>query len=83
MNACVLKETLAGEQRVALVPESVAKMTKKGFHVTWKPAPAGAGFDDTAYATAGAATTAARVQALAEADLVLKINPPHPQRWTR
>jgi NAD(P) transhydrogenase subunit alpha len=51
----IARETAPGERRVALVPESVAKLTSAGFDVVVEPrAGAAASFPDEAYAEAGA-----------------------------
>jgi NAD(P) transhydrogenase subunit alpha len=51
----VTKETVAGERRVALVPESVKRLAGAGFDVVVEPgAGAAAAFTDEAYAAAGA-----------------------------
>jgi NAD(P) transhydrogenase subunit alpha len=70
----VPRESTAGERRVALVPELVAKLTKAGLQ-TQVQAGAGesAGFSDALYATAGAAV---QPEVLATADVVLKVQPP-------
>ena len=56
MRVVVPREAAAGERRVALVPESVARLTGSGFEiVVERGAGAAAGFPDDAYAEAGAA----------------------------
>ena len=56
MKVAVVKETAPGEQRVALVPETVPKLTAAGLEVLVEQ---GAGnsawFPDSAYSEAGAA----------------------------
>src|SRR5207237_6349835 len=70
----VPKETAAGERRVALVPDLVAKLTKKGLEVTVQSgAGAAAGFLDGAYQEAGARL---ENDVLGRADIVLKVQPP-------
>ncbi len=55
MKVVVPKETAAGEHRVALVPEVVAKLVAGGFQVTVeRGAGTGASFSDQAYEAAGA-----------------------------
>lgn len=72
----VPKESPA-ERRVALIPDAVAKLTARGYVVTIET---GAGlasdFDDPAYAAAGASISSDRSNALAQADIVLRIHPP-------
>src|SRR4051794_19089260 len=51
----VVRETAPGERRVALVPETVGKLTAAGFDVVVEPgAGAAASFPDEAYTAAGA-----------------------------
>ncbi len=72
----VPKEVVAGERRVALVPDLVPKLAKAGLEVVLESgAGAGAGFPDSAYAEQGARVEAA---ALESADVVLKVQPPSP-----
>ncbi|TKB44543.1 Re/Si-specific NAD(P)(+) transhydrogenase subunit alpha [Thalassotalea mangrovi] len=75
MRIGVPKETLAGENRVAVSPKSVEAIAKLGYQVCVE---AGAGdkasFNDAAYRQAGAEITD-REQALA-CDVVLKVNAP-------
>jgi len=55
MKVGVPRETVAGERRVALVPDAVAKLVKDGHEVVVEPgAGVAAGFTDEAYRTAGA-----------------------------
>jgi proton-translocating NAD(P)+ transhydrogenase subunit alpha len=69
----VPRETAAGERRVALVPESVPKLTALGLEVAVEH---GAGheasFTDDAYAESGAQL----VDAVLDAELVVKVAPP-------
>ncbi|HEY4845206.1 MAG TPA: Re/Si-specific NAD(P)(+) transhydrogenase subunit alpha [Candidatus Dormibacteraeota bacterium] len=77
MKVGVPKETLAGERRVALVPEAARGLVKAGLQVAVE---AGAGvsafFSDAAYIDAGANVTDAAT-ALG-CDAVLKVQPPTP-----
>ena len=77
MKIAVLGETLVGERRVALVPESVGKLIKAGMTVGVE-AGAGdaAGFADEAFTAAGARVTADPDALVADADVVLKVNAP-------
>ena len=71
-------ETASGEHRVALTPESAARLVKAG-HAVRIQAGAGtrAGFPDTAYEAAGSAVVPA--EALHEgAHLVCRVQPPSP-----
>lgn len=81
MNVGVPREIVAGERRVALVPELVGKLTHAGLEV-WVQAAAGvaAGFPDAAFESQGA-TIAPSV--LESADVVLKVQPPTEEEITR
>jgi NAD(P) transhydrogenase subunit alpha len=70
----VPKETAAGEQRIALVPECIPALTKAGLTVLVQAGGgAAAGFADESYAGQGA-----RLQddVIAAADVLLKVRPP-------
>jgi NAD(P) transhydrogenase subunit alpha len=70
----VPKETIAGEQRVALVPELVPKLTRAGLSVLVQSgAGAAAGFPDPSYLEKGAGL---EPDVLDKADVVLKVQPP-------
>jgi NAD(P) transhydrogenase subunit alpha len=70
----VPKETVAGERRVALVPDLVAKLVKAGLEVWVQPeAGAPAGYLDAAYEQQGARL---ENDLWAQADVVLKVQPP-------
>ena len=67
-------ETLPGEQRVALVPELVPKLTKAGLEVIVQfGAGAAAGFPDPAYAEKGARL---EPDVFDTADVLIKVQPP-------
>ncbi|QNN45878.1 NAD(P) transhydrogenase subunit alpha [Thermomonas brevis] len=70
----VARETAAGERRVALSPETCKKLVAAGATVRIQPGiGAGAFFSDAAYAAAGAQLAE---DAVAEADVVLCVQPP-------
>ena len=70
----VARETAAGERRVAITPETCRKLVAAGATVQVQSGVgAGAHFPDAAYADAGAMLAE---DALAEADLVLCVQPP-------
>ena len=70
----VPKETIAGEQRVALVPELIPKLTKIGAEVIIEPsAGESAGFSDAAYLAKGARL---ETEVFRQADVLLKVQPP-------
>jgi H+-translocating NAD(P) transhydrogenase subunit alpha len=79
MKLAVPKETKFKENRVALTPDVVKDLIKKGFEVV---AEAGAGtasfFADEAFAAAGATIVNSKAELLAQADVVLSVNAPAP-----
>ena len=76
-TVAVPKETHAGETRVALVPEHVAKLVKLGARVEVESGLGlGAGHRDEAYVTAGAVVCVDRAKLLAAADVVLTVRKP-------
>ena len=77
MKIAVVKEIREGERRVALVPESCAKLAKAGFTVAVEGgAGNGAFFPDDAFREAGAGIGSDPAELLSGADLVLKVQPP-------
>jgi NAD(P) transhydrogenase subunit alpha len=77
MNIAVLRETEAGEARVALVPESVRKLAALKVNVAVESgAGAEAGASDADYTSAGAAVSAERASLLREADVLAAVNRP-------
>ena len=77
MKLAVPRETVEGETRVALVPESVKKLTTAGFSIMVEPgAGAKALYSDQAYAEAGAKTASSAAELLGQADMVLKVTIP-------
>src|SRR5574342_326712 len=82
MRIGVPMETASRERRVALVPDSVARLRRAGLEVVVeRGAGLGAGFADAAYQKAGAALAGA-AEALA-AGLVLKVRRPGPEEVDR
>jgi NAD(P) transhydrogenase subunit alpha len=76
MRIGVLRERTAGERRVALIPDSVARLTKGGHEIRVEhDAGAAAGFPDAMYTDAGA-TIAPDMAAAGDADLVLAVRRP-------
>ncbi len=74
MIVSVPKETVPGEQRVALVPELVPKLTKAGLDIAVQSgAGAAAGFPDRAYEEKGARL---EPEVFDKADIILKVQPP-------
>ena len=77
MRIAVPRETMPGENRVALVPETVAKLVKSGIEVAVEAgAGAGATFTDEAYRQAGATIISGARELYAGADVVLKVREP-------
>ena len=72
MKIAVVRETRAGETRVAMVPELVGKLTDLGYEVLVEvDAGLQAGYDDALYVEAGAVVVE---DALPDADVVLGVN---------
>jgi NAD(P) transhydrogenase subunit alpha len=76
MKVGVARETAPGERRVALVPESLGKLTAAGLEILVEAgAGAGSSIPDAAYADAGA-TVVQTVEMYAQADVVLRVQKP-------
>ena len=77
MKIGVPREIHAGERRVALTPDTAARIRKLGFDLSVEQgAGAAAEFDDDAYREAGAAVVGDARALWAESDIVLKVRPP-------
>ncbi len=77
MKVAVLKETQERERRVALVPESVARLVKAGHAITVQAgAGEAAGFADAQYTAAGATLAATAAATAAGAEVVVKVQKP-------
>ncbi len=76
MKIAVAKEVEVGERRVALVPETVARLVKQGYQIQVE---AGAGdrayFTDDQYTAAGATVVTDAAALWGEAEVVLKVSP--------
>src|SRR5688500_15470199 len=84
MKIAVPKERRAREARVAASPETVRKFVGLGATVTVEAgAGAGASMLDAAYEVAGATTAADIAPALAESDIVLKVQRPDAEEIAR
>ncbi|MDZ5647577.1 Re/Si-specific NAD(P)(+) transhydrogenase subunit alpha [Nitrospirillum sp. BR 11828] len=80
MKIGVPKERRPGELRVAASPETVRKFVGLGFDVTIETgAGLGAAITDDAFTTAGATIAPDAASALADADVVLKVQRPEPE----
>ena len=77
MKLAVAKEVEVGENRVALVPDIVARLVKQGLEV-WVEAGAGerSFFSDAAYEAVGAKIISDAVTLWGEADILLKVGLP-------
>lgn len=77
MQIAVPKEIVAGENRVALIPDSVKKLTRTGAKIVIETgAGLAAGFDDTSYINAGAEIEKDRAAMIGNADIVLRLHKP-------
>ncbi len=77
MNVAVVRETQPGEARVALVPDSIRKLTSSTISVGVESgAGALAGATDADYRAAGASVTEDRTALLATADVLVAVNRP-------
>ncbi|CAO3400649.1 Re/Si-specific NAD(P)(+) transhydrogenase subunit alpha [Azospirillum palustre] len=77
MKVAIPKERRAGELRVAASPETVKKLKGLGLDVVVESgAGLGSSLPDAAYEAAGAAIAADQASALADADIVLKVQRP-------
>jgi NAD(P) transhydrogenase subunit alpha len=77
MKVGVPKETVVNERRVALVPDTVARLVKSGLDVVVEQgAGTGAAWSDAAYRTAGAELAPAATAVFGSADVVTKVQPP-------
>ncbi|MBV5260235.1 Re/Si-specific NAD(P)(+) transhydrogenase subunit alpha [Synechococcus moorigangaii CMS01] len=77
MKIAVARETIAGERRVALTPDQVARLVKKGWEIAVE---AGAGegslIPDTAYTEAGATVVGDRLSLWQGANILVKVAVP-------
>lgn len=77
MKIAVLKETVAGEDRVAIIPDSIKRLTKHGFEVCVQSgAGVAAGFADAEYENAGATIEASLEKLVADCRAIVKVQPP-------
>ncbi len=77
VTTAVLKESLAGEPRVAAIPETVKKLVALGINVTiTKGAGEAASYQDADYKAMGATIAATNDAAVAKADAIFCIRTP-------
>jgi NAD(P) transhydrogenase subunit alpha len=84
MKIGVAKESELGEARVALVPDTVARLLKAGFEVLVQTsAGTGANFPDTAYRAVGATVIDDPESLYQSVDILLKVAPPNAEEIER
>lgn len=84
MKIAVLRETRAGETRVAASPETVKKFVGLGVNVVVeRGAGDGANFLDQSYQEAGASIASTTSEAISGADLILAVRAPEPGEMSR
>ncbi len=77
MKLAVLKETEEGENRVALIPDSIKRLSQNGFAVLVEAgAGSDAGYSDQEYDQAGATLVSSPQELAGQADCVVKVRPP-------
>ncbi|MCI4358741.1 MAG: NAD(P) transhydrogenase subunit alpha [Thermoplasmata archaeon] len=83
IRLAVPKESAIGERRVAIVPEVAGKLVKRGWEVVVETgAGASAGFPDSEYTAAGALVVPNATK-LAEATILVGVQPPDPAAVAR
>ena len=77
MQIFVPSETSPGETRIPLLPDTASRLSRKGLEVIVEAGSGdGCGFRDSDYTSAGASIAANRLEALASADMVLRLHKP-------
>jgi NAD(P) transhydrogenase subunit alpha len=77
MQIAVPAETWANEKRVALIPDSVKKLTQAGIDVAVETGLGkGSGYPDSEYSEAGATISTDRQALIGSADMVLRVRKP-------
>lgn len=77
MKLAVLKETEEGENRVAIIPDSIKRLSKKGFDVLIEAgAGLASGHSDQDYTDKGATIVATAAELIAQSDCIIKVRPP-------
>jgi H+-translocating NAD(P) transhydrogenase subunit alpha len=77
MKLAILKETEEGENRVALIPDSIKRLSQQGFSVLIETgAGNGAGYSDQEYEQSGGTLVNSPQELAGQADCVLKVRPP-------
>ncbi|MEM9783439.1 MAG: Re/Si-specific NAD(P)(+) transhydrogenase subunit alpha [Pseudomonadota bacterium] len=81
MKIGAIKETAAGEARVALTPESAGRLQKLGYDCLIESgAGAAAAFTDDAYREAGVSVVDSAADLWSEADVISMVRPPSPKQ---
>ena len=77
MQIFVPSETSPGETRIPLLPDTASRLSRKGLEVVVEAGSGDrCGFRDSDYTSAGASIAANRLEALASADMVLRLHKP-------
>lgn len=77
MKLAVLKEIEEGENRVAIIPDSIKRLSKKGFDVLIETgAGLASGYSDQDYTDKGATIVASATDAIAQSECIVKVKPP-------
>jgi NAD(P) transhydrogenase subunit alpha len=80
VSVSILRETAPNEKRIALVPESVKKLTDKGFTIyIEKGAGENARYPDSSYRESGAEVLESVKEILSRSQIILKVQPPTPE----
>ena len=80
LNLSIIKEITQDEKRIALVPESVKKLTDKGFKVyVERDAGTNAHYPDSQYRESGAEVLESAGEVLSRSQIILKVQPPIPE----
>ncbi len=77
MKIGVMQETITGEARVAIVPDALKRLQRKGIEVVIQAgAGVGSGHSDADYQAAGATVAATLAELVGAVDAVIKVQPP-------
>ena len=80
MNIGIPRETLHGETRVAVIPNNISALTRDKHQVLVETgAGISASYGDDQYVAAGASIAGTSTALYQHADVVFKVQPPHPQ----
>ncbi len=80
VSVSIIREKAPNEKRIALVPESVKKLTDKGFTIyIEKGAGEDARYPDSSYRESGAEVLESAKEVLSRSQIILKVQPPTPE----